>query len=308
VVLYVDEANCYWIDIARDTGRLIRYMVDADGRPTETVLAASPAIELPHYGARRYRIAVGHDAGGVTIDVDADADGTVELAFADADPQAAATFAAGRVGFHGDVLDQYHRIKYDNVAVTVDESSAPEDPLQILRWELLENHGPAGRVAVEVPDGYVASTLDGLRELRATFTEPLDPATVGAGSVGVIGQVGGLLSRLVSSISLSADRTMMTIRFDAGLPDEDRYVVTIAATVSGASGQPLGGNRDRILAVLAGDVNASGAVSFGDVLALRNMMGRAVTPATARWDVDGGGSITAGDMLSVRCLEGHQLP
>jgi len=181
-------------------------------------------------------------------------------------------------------------------------------PPEIIRWEVLENHGLAGEIARPASDGFVASTIDGLRKVRVTFTRPVDPATVGPSAVSLRGQLSGDVSYLVSAVRLSDGGATLTIHLDAGLPDEDRYVLTLRNTVTGAGAAPLAGNRDLVFVVLAGDVNASGAVAPGDVLAMRSKIGQPVTPETAPYDVDCSGDITAIDMLTVRALEGHGVP
>ena len=308
VVLAVDQRNCYWIDIASNAGRLIRTTTDPGGRVTKTVLAEKPAVALPLDGARRYRVSVAHDPAGVTIEVDAGADGSVDLSCRDTDPRAVEVFGQGGIGFHGEAPDPYGRIAYDNVSVTVNAFYGEPETLQIVRWDLVENHGTAGEMAIATQDGYVASTLHGIRKLRVTFSRPLNPATVGKAAVSVLGQLGGPQSHLVSSVSLDTDNTVLTILLSSPLPDEDRYVLTLAGTVTGAGGAALAGTRDRILSTLAGDAGGSGQVSFGDMAVVRDKVGAAVTPQTARYDIDGSGSITALDMLCVRGLDGHLLP
>jgi hypothetical protein len=114
-----DEQNAYWLDIARDAGRLIRLLTDQKGNPAQTELAADPAIRLPHRGKRTYRVHVAHQSDGIVIQVDADADGTIELTHTDRDPRARQLFVAGGIGFRDDT-DQIHiGIRYDNVKVTV---------------------------------------------------------------------------------------------------------------------------------------------------------------------------------------------
>lgn len=309
VLLVRDTQNCYWLDIARDSGRLVRYLTDAAGRPASTTLATSTAIRLPHYGARNYRITVTHDTTGILIQVDADANGSIDLSFRDTDPRARAVFTSGGIGFHGDVMDMYHKIHYDDVTVTV-AATVPEPlpPLAISAWEVIESHGSAGEVVIPAAEGFVASGLDGLRKVRVTFTGPLDPATVTNGSVSILGTLNGSLSGLISDLSLGAGHTEMTILLSAPLPDGDRFVFTIANSLAGAQGSLLSGNRDRLLATLAGDVNGTGQVAASDVVLVREKVGLPVTAATARYDLDGSGTITAVDMLAVRALRGHSLP
>ncbi len=305
LLLAQNEQNTYWLDISRSNGDLVRFMTDEGGTPTETLLASEPAIELPHYGARLYHLNIVHDPEGITIEVDADADGTVELSYTDTDPLALQRFATGGVGFHSDTEDVYHRITYDNVAVAV--GGFPEEGPEIQTWEILENHGTAGEVAVTVLDNHIASTLDRIGRVRVTFTGPVAPATVDAGVVSVLGQLSSPLPGIVADVSLNPDGTQMTVDFDPRLPNLDRYVLTVSDTVTGTDGLPLGGNRDRVLSVLTGDVTASGRVTAGDALLIRDKVGSSLGPQNARYDVDGSGVITALDMLTVRAFQGQSL-
>ena len=306
-VLALDEQNAYWLDISRDNGRLVRLMTDAGGRPTVVELARSSDIELPHYGPQHYKVSVRHTPGGITISVDVAADGSVEFSYTDDDPEAIAKFASGGIAFHGDVNDQYHKITYDNIEVTV-LASTSDDPPEIVKWELLENHGTAGQVAIIALDGHIVSTSGGVRGLRVTFSKPVDPNTVDNSVVAIQGQLSGDLSHVVDGVSLGLNNTRMTISLSAPLPDGDRFVLTVAGSVVDPLGRGLSGGRDRILSVLTGDVNGSGMVTFADVLAVRSRIGQSLAAGNASYDVNDSGVITAGDMLAVRALQGHSLP
>jgi len=118
VLLAQDEQNAYWLDIARDAGRLIRLMID-DGKPTVTELAADPAMRLPHRGKRTYLMSVRHEPEGIAIRVDAGADGVVDLTHTDRDPRARAIFSTGGIGFHDDTPQVHIGVRYDNIHVTV---------------------------------------------------------------------------------------------------------------------------------------------------------------------------------------------
>ena len=125
VLLVKDSQNSYWLDISRDNGRLVRFMTDSSGVPTETILATNSAIEMPHSGHRQYRISVQHETAGITFTVDADNDGSVELTYTDSDQEALAKFTAGGIGFHKDYPNTYHRMSYDNIKVTVSQFYQP---------------------------------------------------------------------------------------------------------------------------------------------------------------------------------------
>jgi hypothetical protein len=125
VLLAEDTQNCYWLDISRDHGRLIRFMKDSGDNLTMTVLATNSAIEMPHSGKRKYKISVEHDETGITFAVDADNDGSVELTYTENNQEAVAKFTAGKIGFHKDYPNKYHRLSYDNIVVNVFRFSGP---------------------------------------------------------------------------------------------------------------------------------------------------------------------------------------
>jgi len=128
VLLAQDEQNVYWLDIARDSGTLIRMMTDDNGKPTVTELAAAPAIRLPHRGKRTYSVSVRQEPEGITFRVDADADGNVDLTHTDRDVRARAVFTAGGIGFHDDTSQVHIGVRYDNVQVTVHKFAPTTSP------------------------------------------------------------------------------------------------------------------------------------------------------------------------------------
>jgi len=120
LVLAQDTQNCYWLDISRDNGRLVRIM---NGVSTE--LARDADIELPHLGALHYKVMVRHVTQGIEISVDVGANGSIEFSYTDTDATAIQTFTAGGVGFHDDTDAVYHKVKYDNIRVDVVEFAEP---------------------------------------------------------------------------------------------------------------------------------------------------------------------------------------
>ncbi|MFW6153667.1 MAG: right-handed parallel beta-helix repeat-containing protein [Planctomycetota bacterium] len=114
MVLAQDRDNYYWLDISRDNGRLLRCI---DG--VEVELARDADIELPHVGIQAYTVAVRHGDGEVTLSVDTHNDGSEDFSYTDTDAAAVERFATGGVGFHTDVVNQYHRVHYDNIRVDV---------------------------------------------------------------------------------------------------------------------------------------------------------------------------------------------
>ncbi|MBN2582033.1 MAG: hypothetical protein JXL80_03125, partial [Planctomycetes bacterium] len=182
------------------------------------------------------------------------------------------------------------------------------DSVAIVRWESVADHGPAGEVAVTVDDGATECRLAGLSKLRLTFDGPLDPATVTAGAVTLVGDQGGDLSSRIASLALDDDCIELTVTFDAPLPDADTYHVAVADQVRAPDGDPVAGDRELVLHVLAGDADGSGSVTAADVLAVRSAAGQSAAADTAALDVDGSGTVTPADMLAVRRRLGAALP
>ncbi|WP_309397559.1 right-handed parallel beta-helix repeat-containing protein [Cerasicoccus maritimus] len=113
-VLTIDEDNCYWIDISRDNGRLIRRL-----GAVETVLATDSDIELPHSGSRDYLVTVRQSGSGITIEVDADNDSSVDFSYTDTDSTALSTFTAGGIGIHTENTNVHQKVHYDDFRVDV---------------------------------------------------------------------------------------------------------------------------------------------------------------------------------------------
>ncbi len=304
LVLAQDRDTYYWFDLAG--GQLLRRMADGSGRPSSKVLATSPGLRIPDATMRHYHLTVRHHGeGGITIT--AGTGGKPLLTYTDKDAAAAGTFAAGGVGFHGETDEQYAKLAYDNVAVRLVQAR-DEQPPKIVRWEVLENHGTAGRLAVVVANGDTVATIEGIRAVRVVFNKPVTAASATAKAVRVRGQINGAVSGRVVRVTLDASGREMTITFNGPLSDQDRYVLTMANSVRDASGNGLSGDRDRVVTALAGDVNGSGTVTSSDLAAVQNRIGVAVTTGTARWDVNGSGMITAADLVAVRAMFGHTAP
>lgn len=184
---------------------------------------------------------------------------------------------------------------------------AAEGPA-IAAWQLPVDHGPLGEMTATLSDGYVESRQDAVTELRVAFDQPLDPATVVPGSVTLIGQSTGDVTGTIQALTLGAGNQVVTIGLHAPLPDADRYTVTFSQTIRGISGLAISGSRSLDLAVLAGDVDASGAVGDADVVATRAQADAALGADNARYDVNRSGGITGADALAVRKRVGNTLP
>ena len=178
----------------------------------------------------------------------------------------------------------------------------------VRKWEVLAAHGAAGVLGVEAAEGYVEARAAGVQTLRLTFDEALDTATVGPAAIGIVGQTHGDCSSLVSAASLDGSGKVLTVQLRSKLEDGDRYTVTVADSVRTVGGRALAGNRTRQIGALAGDVNRSGQVTAGDLLAVRARVGQAVTASNAGYDVDGSGTVSGSDILLVRHFLGDSLP
>lgn len=140
-VLVQDKDNAYWLDIARDTGRLIR--ID-DG--VETVLATNSALRMPNSGTKHYKVNVSVASNGITIAVATN--GVSVFSYTDTSTNALAKFQSGRVGFHYNFLRYgFYSMQFDNVRVDVSNFVAP----RIISLNLKETTGGGN-------DGVMASS------------------------------------------------------------------------------------------------------------------------------------------------------
>ncbi|MBN2584643.1 MAG: hypothetical protein JXL80_16390 [Planctomycetes bacterium] len=176
---------------------------------------------------------------------------------------------------------------------------------RVRQWASIAEHGAAGAMAMVVADQDVDPRA-AVSGLRVDFDRALDPATVGDGSVTVVGQSSGPLTLDLGALVLSNGSMTLTIVLPSNLGD-DVWTITLSESVGGPGGA-LDGDRDLVLRRLAGDVDSSGAVTAADVLALRDHAGEAVAAATCRWDVDLSGQITPADLQAARTRIGNSLP
>jgi len=177
-------------------------------------------------------------------------------------------------------------------------------PAAVASWESVTTDGDA---ALPLTAGAMEPRLAGLRTLRLTFSEALDPATVDSTALVITGQNGGAISTAGATATLSAGNTVLTFTLSAALPDADRYTVTLGSAVRTASGGTVSQNGSLTVAALAGDVNGSGTVTAADVKAARDLAGRSAVLAP-QGDVNGSGTVTGGDLLAVRSRLGASLP
>jgi len=325
-----------------------RYVLVLDDiRPTTssevTWLVQSPSVQVLDAGARRYRLANGTARCDFQLASDRTLTATVGTSTALnrstslglQQLQARATVTAWRLAT---AFDPWQR---GNVAVAIETQgadaatvtvagpdfedrwrwlAAPDNqtasaidlgppPLEVAGWEVVADHGPAGPIATAVADGDTEPRAAGLRTLRITFSRAVDPGTVHAGAVAITGAAGGDVSNLIDSLTLDLTDTVLTVGLSSPVPDADTYTLAVTDVVRAVvGGDAVSGDVDVMVRVLAGDVDASGAVTPADLLAVRGAAGQAVAAGTARFDVDSSGGVTGGDLLAVRARLGNALP
>ncbi|MBN2581833.1 MAG: hypothetical protein JXL80_02115 [Planctomycetes bacterium] len=175
-------------------------------------------------------------------------------------------------------------------------------------WHVVADHRSVGELATEIDGTFAEPRVAGLRRLRVTFNTQIDPATLVAGAVTVVGQSHGNVSSLVGSLTLDDTLRELTIGLSASPPDADVYTVTLTDTLRTLDGQTLSGNREVTVRLLAGDTDGSGTVTAADVLALRAAAGQAVSAGNAALDLDASGVITSADVRAAWTRLGNQLP
>jgi hypothetical protein len=181
-------------------------------------------------------------------------------------------------------------------------------PLLVDHWELVAVFGAAGPQRLPVADGYIFANCGGITALRVTLTKPVDPTTLNAGSVTLIGQLHGNLGELIKSITLEdGGKTVLITLFDT-LPDVDRYSIILGSDIRDLDGLPLVGKNSLNMALLAGDVDSTGTVTPNDVAEVRKHLGESFSPSNYRYDIDSSGRVDEGDLSALKNLLGHTLP
>lgn len=110
------EHTYYFLDIARESGKLIRTIGGKESLPAE-----NPSLRLPHGGGKAYVITIRAASDAIEIAVDVGRDGSAELEYRDTGSEALETFRSGGIGFLRDYRRKWSRVKYDNVRVEVSE-------------------------------------------------------------------------------------------------------------------------------------------------------------------------------------------
>jgi hypothetical protein len=147
-----------------------------------------------------------------------------------------------------------------------------------------------------------------LAGLRINFNAALDPGTVAADAVTILGDGIGDVSQRIGSATLSGDGTALTIALSQPLSEIDWYTVALSDSLRTDAGAELVGDTDIRLGVLPADADGSAAVTWSDLLAIRSRAGQAVAADTARFDIDRSGQITGTDLQAVQRRHGGSLP
>ena len=105
----------------------------------------------------------------------------------------------------------------------------------------------------------------------------------------------------VGSVSASASGNEVILSV-SGLPDNQRATVSLASV----NGKTV--NASAAIGFLAGDVNASRAVTASDILRTKGRAGQAANSANYLYDVDVTGAINASDVSAVKQRAGLALP
>ena len=153
-----------------------------------------------------------------------------------------------------------------------------------------------------------------LTTIVATFNRPISPASATASAITLTGTRSGNLASRISSVSLDATRMLLTFNL-TNMPVADKITITLVKanvvdqwgttvdiwtpdtytpTPPGAPASPI------TFYSLVGDVDRSGKVTSGDVLAVRANTGQVLNGINAVYDLDGSGTITGADMLVAR--------
>lgn len=151
------------------------------------------------------------------------------------------------------------------------------------RWHGASQSFDINLLPLGSPNGAgIESRSGGPREVIVNFSEPLAPG--GASSMG--------------ELSDGPAGNQKTIAI-AGVANRSCPVIAVTG-VSDLSGNPLSGDNDVAIRVLAGDANADGAVNIFDLIAIRNQLNQPVTTTNFRDDVTADGAINIFDLIATR--------
>ena len=178
---------------------------------------------------------------------------------------------------------------------------------RVLGWEAPLQRGsldPELAFLIDTPT-YTDGRKGALNTVWCVLSKPVDPATVTTSTVKVTGTRSGVITNLLSSITLDSTRRIVIFRMSS-MPLADKVKFELLAGVHDAWGQsvtslwlPFQVFLNVTVGSLVGDVNGDGKVSATDLLAVRNAVGQPATGANAKYDIDCSGEITGADVLLV---------
>ena len=203
--------------------------------------------------------------------------------------------------------------------VTIDQKKAvyvyiasQQDDLAITSWHSSADHG-LSEALLEIPDdgSFSEPRAAGVGKLVVGFDRAIDPSSLTSQKVILAGRGADGLAIDLSGIAIgTATRsgdTEAVITFSPSLPDYGRYYVKLS-DVSGADASALGGDADRILTTLVGDVSGDLAVDSADLAAVRAARALPISVSVAaqvRGDVSRDGRCNVSDLSRVRARTGN---
>ena len=169
------------------------------------------------------------------------------------------------------------------------------------------DHGGTERPIDTLTDP-VESRLAGVTKVVVGMDVAMDPATVIAGNVSVVG-VNNPGPHVPDSVTLGGADDVITIEFLTALPDIDCYAFDLAGMQSFDGGDfefPEEGQFE-IIALVA-DVNGDSAVSTADNSSVKARLEAPVTDDNCRYDVNNDGFISTADNSSVKARLDRTAP
>jgi len=160
-------------------------------------------------------------------------------------------------------------------------------------------HGAAGEIDLDLPLDAAAAAVEcrrrGPTRVLLTFSEAIE-ADDGTLDETEIDLSAGELE------AAAIDGHVMTIEM-SGVPDETCLAITLAGLVD-LTGNPLVGDNDVHVLVLAGDTNGDGFTNLTDMAQVKAMDGSALDDSTGRFDLNFDGAINLTDMSLAKSLDG----
>ena len=210
-------------------------------------------------------------------------------------------------------VGRYEHYYWDSTEISWTVRAEPLSAPRVLAWRSAATHGSGvGEVLLAVPDDgtFCEPRKAGIRRLVVTFSEPIAPSSFTPSSIQIAGldingnDVG--LAGITISTSTRGRNTEGVIDFSRALPNAARYVVRIQG-VTDVAGIPLAGDNDRIIGALTGDANGDGAVDAADYIALKRAFGGSVSSTSKSIDLDCSGKVDYGDLMALQCSFGLSL-